>query len=246
MPAVDGVPDHVARALRRIAEQPVTSAEPENVVGHLRRLCGAAVMELSACGAGVSVVADGGLRGLMVASDPVSERVEELQLLLGEGPCVDALASRRPVLVGDLQATAMSRWPLYSPALYEDGVRAVFAFPLQVGAAQLGVLDIFRPQVGALSTDELRQAFTFAEIAVSVLVDSQDNAGSGATVGCLEDALEHHAVMFQAQGMVMVQLGVTLIEALARLRAYAFAEDRRLIDVAHDVVARTVIFKPDR
>lgn len=242
---VDGVPDYVARALRRIAEQPVTSAEPEGVVGHLQRLCGAAVLELSAHGVSVSVLAAGGLRGVTVASDPSTERIEELQLLLGEGACVDALASRQPVLVGDLNAMGMSRWPLYTPALYDDGIRAVFAFPLQVGAAQLGVLNIYRRCVGALSADALKQAFTFAEIAVSVLLDSQDNAMSGAAGDGLEEAVEHHAVLFQAQGTVMVQLGVTLVEALARIRAYAFAENRRLIDVAHDVVARTVIFKPD-
>ena len=182
----------------------------------------------------------------MVASDPLSERIEELQQLLGEGPGVDALATRRPVLVSDLGAAAMSRWPLYSVGVHDDGIRAVFAFPLQVGAAQVGVLVVVRAFAGPLSADELTQAFTFADVAVNVLLDAQDDAVPGTAADGLDEAIEHHAVLFQAQGMVMVQLGGTLVEALARMRAHAFAENRRLVDVAHDIVARTVFFEPDR
>ena len=49
--------------------------------------------------------------------------------------------------------------------------------------------------------------------------------------------LAHRAEVYQAQGMVMVDLGVTLAEAMARLRGHAYAENRYLSDVARDVVA---------
>jgi hypothetical protein len=182
----------------------------------------------------------------MVATDPITERIEELQLLLGEGPCVDALSTRRPVLVGELGDAATSRWPLYCSAAHGDGVRAMFAFPLQVGAAQLGVLDVFRTQVGTLSAGELVRAFGFAEHAVNALIEDRGDGAAGAMVDGLDEAVEHQAALFEAQGMVMVQLGVSLVEALARMRAYAFAENRRLSEVAVDIVARAVRFEPDR
>ena len=237
--------DDYSRVAAFIAQQPTTPDQPAGVVGMLQRLCGAAVHALSASGVGLSVMAANGIRGITAASDPVSERIEELQFLLGEGPCIDAFATRRPVLVPDLADGAMSRWPVYAPAVHADGVRAVFAFPLQVGAGLLGVLDVFRAKPGSLSGEELRHALTFADIAVTTLLDGQENAEPGATADGVDEAIRSKAEVYQAQGMVMVQLGVTLGEALARMRAYAFAENRRLDQVARDVVARKLRFDQD-
>ena len=101
------------------------------MLGLLQRLCAAAVRALSASGAGVSVMTKEGLRGLAVASDQASERIDELQFSLGEGPCMDAFSSSRPVLEPDLSGGGTARWPVYSAAAHAEGVRAVFAFPLQ-------------------------------------------------------------------------------------------------------------------
>jgi hypothetical protein len=214
--------------------------------GLLRRVCGVAVQALSASGAGVSMMtAQGGGRGVGAASDPGSARLEELQFTLGEGPCMDAYASRRPVLMSDLAAGAMTRWPAYAPAVHDNGVRAVFAFPLQIGAARLGVLDIFRDRAGALTADELRRAVVLADVTVAALLDQQEHQGADTSRTDLYEAIEDRAELFQAQGMVMVQLGVSIGEAMARMRAFAYAQDRRLGEVAHDVVARRLRFDPD-
>jgi GAF domain/ANTAR domain len=215
--------------------------------GLLRRVCGVAVQALSASGAGVSMMtAQGGGRGVVAASDPGSARLEELQFTLGEGPCVDAYASRRPVLISDLAGGAMARWPAYAPAVHDNGVRAVFAFPLQIGAARLGVLDVFRDRVGALTADELRRAVVLADVTVAALLDhhEQDDGGDAGRAD-LDEAIEDRAELFQAQGMVMVQLGISIGEAMARMRAYAYAENRRLGEVAHDIVARRLRFDQD-
>ena len=216
---------------------------PVGTVELLRRVCGAAAQALSASGAGISVMTEAGVRGATAASDPASERREELQFVLGEGPCRDAFATRRPVLIpdlGHLTGGAGKRWPFYTPAAHEGGLRAVFAFPLQVGAARLGVMDVFRERAGPLTGEELTDALIFADVTVAALLDRQD--GAGVTGVEEEDGDGYRAELFQAQGMVMVQLGVTLGEAMARLRAYAYAEDRRLGEVARDVVARRLRF----
>jgi hypothetical protein len=147
------------------------------------------------------------------------------------------------VLVPDISDGAIRRWPVYAPAILDAGIRAVFAFPLQVGAARLGALDVFRVRPGPLSRTELGQAFTFAEQAVTMLLDGQERAVDGPDG--LDGAIENRAELFQAQGMVMVQLRVTLAEALTRIRAYAYAEDRRLSEVAAAIVARRLRFDRD-
>jgi len=182
---------------------------------------------------------------LVAAADPASEHLEEMQFVLGEGPCVDASASRRPVLVARLGDEGPSRWPAYTAAAQEVGVKAVFAFPLQVGAAQLGVMDFFRTQEGHLSEPELGQAFAIADEAVAILLDGHDRAALDADGESAEGELAGPAELFQAQGMVMVQTGGTLVEAMARIRAYAYAENLRLIDVARAVVNRQLHFDRD-
>jgi hypothetical protein len=242
---VSGMDDQLAHVVALIAQQPPGPHAEDGVAGFLQRLCAAAVPALAASGAGLSVMAEDGLRGMTTASDPVTERIEELQFLLGEGPCIDAFAARRPMLVADLAEEAMS-WPVYVPAAYDRGVRAVFAFPLQVGAGRLGVLDVFRARPGPLSADELGQALSFAEVAVTSLLDGQADAGAGVAADGLDEAMDSRAALFQAQGMVMVQLGIPLAEALARMRAHAYADNRSLADVARDVVARRLRFDRDR
>lgn len=224
-----------------ISQEPAVDEDARGVAGWMRRLCGAAVRALSASGSGLTVMVKDGMRAVTAASDVATERLEELQLTLGEGPCIDAFALRRPVLIPDLTA-ATARWPVYVPAVDASGVRAVFAFPLQIGAARLGMFDVFRAETGMLTADELTLVLTFAEVAVATLLDGHNGARTGETGGWLDDPLGSRAELFQAQGMVMVQLGGNLAEAMARMRAYAYAHDRRLGEVALDIVARRLTF----
>lgn len=244
--AVSGMSEDVDRILALVAAEPTVDGAAAGVAGVLQRVCTAAARALSAFGVGMSVMADGGVRGVAAASDQACERLEDLQFVLGEGPCIDAFASRRPVLVPELGDDVMRRWPVYTPAVHEGGVRAVFAFPLQVGAARLGVLDVFRDHAGPLSADHLAQALAFAEAAVTTLLDGQERAQPGAAADGLDAAMDYGAALYQAQGMVMVQLGVTLTEALTRIRGYAFAHGRDVRDVARDIVARQLRLEPDQ
>jgi hypothetical protein len=150
------------------------------------------------------------------------------------------------VLVADLlTAEASRRWPLFVPAAADRGVGAVFAFPVAAGAARFGVLDLYRRSAGPLSSAELADALAYAD-AILVLA-LYDRGGLEAGVEMLTDGdlSERRAEVHQAAGMASVQLGVTVVDALARLRAYAFVHDRGLAEVAADVVARRLRFSPD-
>lgn len=247
MIAVNDSSARVAQANRLIDQEPPTTESAPGAIGRLERLCSALTRVLPAKGVGISLITDeqqGG--GTLAASDKASRALEELQFALGEGPCIDAYALRRPVLEPNLETNGIRLWPGYAPAARKHGVRAVFAFPLQVGAACAGALDIYRAETGLLTRDALAQAFTFTDVAMGLVVDSQARAAATKSPTHLDDALAHRLEVYQAQGMVMVDLGVGIEEAMARLRAHAYAEGRPIRDVAKDIVAGNLVLDRDQ
>ncbi|CAA9372329.1 MAG: hypothetical protein AVDCRST_MAG60-127 [uncultured Nocardioides sp.] len=229
-----------------IAAEPVQDGDKPDLGGWMQRLCRAATSDLAASGVGMSVMSPGGGFSVLASSSAAAEVVEQLQFTLGEGPCLDAYADGRPVLVRDLSEAA-PRWPGYVPAAHELGVRAVFSFPLQVGAARLGAMDVFRHQAGPLPQLLLLRSLAFADAAMMALLAAQESshAKEPSVLDVLGTAIEDSFLVYQAQGMIQVQLGVSLAEAMARLRAYAYAHDLPLNEVASDVVARKMMFEPD-
>lgn len=235
--------NQVAWVRELVSHEVALDGDKPAMAGWLQRMCRAAVRDLPAMGVGISLLSEGSDPVAVAASSEESAVIEELQFAMAEGPCIDAVASRIPVLVPDLSATASATWPGYAPAAHDHGVRAVFAFPLQIGSVQLGALDVYRDDTGSLSEDTLVRALTFAEVALQELLDAGERPGDA--VDAIEDATGNHFEIYQAQGMVMVQLGVSAREALARLRAHAYTHDQRLRDVARDVIERRLSLESD-
>ncbi|WP_195908225.1 GAF and ANTAR domain-containing protein [Nostocoides sp. HKS02] len=235
-----------AARLRRLVDAEPPLVEDHGLAGRLDRICRAAVRVLPADGAGVTIM-DGDARpaGPIAASSPRFRRLEEIQFTLGEGPCVEASAARSPVLEESLATSGGRRWPGYAAAAQEQGVAAVFAFPIQVGAARLGALDLYRNEEGSLSPAAVADALGLASICLNTLLSAQEVATDGDATTVLGDPLRHSAVVFQAQGVVMMQLGVPLAEAMLRLRAHAYSQGRALGEVARDVVAGTLVLARD-
>jgi hypothetical protein len=223
-----------------IAAEPALPEDAPAVTGWLQRLCRAAERDLAAFGVGVSLFPRDGEPLPAAGSSEVVVALEELQFTLGEGPCISAYDAWRPVLVPDLMEQARSTWMAYAPAAHDMGVQAVFSFPLQLGAARLGAMDVYREETGSLTPASVARALTFAEVAMRWLLFAQQLDDDLTVDGLLTDA-DRTFVVYQAQGMVMAQLGVRADAALARLRAYAFAEQRPLGEVASDIVARKIV-----
>ncbi|HTD08413.1 MAG TPA: GAF and ANTAR domain-containing protein [Solirubrobacteraceae bacterium] len=216
----------------------MADADPGGTASMVDRVCGAAGTLLSLSGAGVSLMADGELRGTAGVSEAGIEAVQELQLTLGEGPCVDAWRDMEPVLEADLADPVQVRWPAFAHAGVQAGVRAVFAFPLQLGAVGLGVLVLYRDRPAMLGDDELALGLVLAEVATQTILGLQAGAPADELHVLLADEPAHWAEIHQATGIVSVQLEVSLDEAFVRLRSFAFADDRPLREVAEDIVAR--------
>ena len=206
-------------------------------------VCAVAVSSAQLSGSWVVAARGGDPDFVMCVTDPVSEQLAELQLTLGEGPCHDVLASAAPVLAGDLgDAEFARRWPAFTPAACQLGAGAVFAFPLIIGAIRAGVLGLYRGAPGPLPDRQLGDLLVLADAATVMLLAGADgdagDGGGAALDGQAPDLALHRAEIDQATGMLTVQLGVPVAEAFSRLRAYAYSQDRRLADVAGDIVAR--------
>lgn len=207
-----------------------------------KRLCEVCAEATGTTGAGIMLMSGDVPRGSVCTTDDVSELIEQLQYDLGEGPCVDAYQNDRPVLEPDLARPVTSRWPAFSGPAVEAGVGAVFGFPLQVGAARLGALNLYCEQPGPLTDEQHADALVMADIAAQAVLVLQADAPPGKLAGELEAGSDFHYVVHQAAGMVAAQLEASVGQALIRLRAYAFGNDRRLTEVAADVVSRKLRF----
>jgi hypothetical protein len=194
-------------------------------------------------GAGIMLMSGDLPRGSACSSNPTSALIEELQFTMGEGPCIDAYHHDRPVLEPDLADPETPRWPGFTSSAVDAGARAVFGFPMQVGAVRLGALNLYRDQPGDLTDDQHADGLVMAGVAARELLAMQAQAPPGALAAELEAGSNFRFVVHQATGMIAAQLDVSVAEAMIRLRAYAFANGRLLSDVADDVVERRLRFE---
>jgi hypothetical protein len=227
-----------ARLLRILAR---LEAGASPVLGPAR-LCEGCADIMAMTGAGIMLMSGDVPRGSICSSNAVSARIEELQYTLGQGPCVDAYEHDQAVFEPDLAAAGVRRWVAFTPGAVEAGARAVFGFPLRVGAVRIGALNLYRDSPGPLDDDQHADALVLAGVAARAVLDMQAGAPPGMLGAELEAGSDFRLVVHQASGMVSAQLGVSVGEALVRLRAHAFAHDRPLGAVAIDVVARRLRF----
>lgn len=222
------------------------AAREENAGLSLRHAVLACARALSAVGAGVSLNRDGGEPNEpILATSVLSEGLEELQYTLGEGPCRDVVGVMGAVLVADLGGiVAAQRWPMFAATAAEQGVRAMFVFPMRIGTARLGVLSVYRAQAGPLRPRELTDGLAYAEAATSLALDGRGAAADLQQV--IEAAFaSRRAEVHQAAGMVAAGTHVTVTDALALMRGHAYGSARGLHEVAADIVAGRLVLRTD-
>jgi hypothetical protein len=222
----------------------VRGAQPVEIPA---RLCMVAVKLLPVIGASVSLRA-GGMPVQLSASSDQASYMSEVQATLGDGPCMYAAETGAPVLASDLTSGPDTRrWPVFAQQATAAGVQAVYSVPLGNDAVCVGTLDLYRATPGELTDRDLRTAQLVASVmtvALMALPRGEENVQGGGEPWLSGLAADHDEV-YQAIGMIMVQLGVGSDEALARLRADAFANNRTALEVARDVVSHRKRFDRD-
>lgn len=198
-------------------------------------------------GLAVSLVTGDNLTEPMWCSDATTRHIDELQFTLGEGPGPDAARTGAMTWAPDLARVPFARWPALAMEAPDLDARALFCFPMSIGAISVGVLTAVRRTPGPMTAQQIDDATILA----AALTARCLAGGSGPDPGpseapSLPDSSHslRHAVVHQATGMLSVQLALPLPQALLRLRAHAYSSGRSLTDVAQDVVDRRLRLDP--
>jgi hypothetical protein len=169
----------------------------------------------------------------------------ELEITVGEGPCVDASRFSGAIEEVELASSSSSRWLAYSPAAEAAGARAVFGFPLCIGAICLGALSLYRDRPGPLTEAQASDAYLMASVAARAVLSMQ----AGAPRDMIGDELEREGTfdfaVHQAAGMVSVQGSMSVGDALVAVRAHAFANDCTSSALSVRIVARELCLDPE-
>lgn len=176
--------------------------------------------------------------GPICVSDDNVAALEDLQYTVGQGPCRDAFQSGIFVHAPQLDTDASLRWPSFVSLARSSGFGAVFAYPLITAGAKVGVLTLYQHAEGDLSDEQHGDSMAMAEVLTETVLSLQADAPLGTLAPGLDDAVQYRAEIYQASGMIAIQLSIPAAEALLRIRAYAFANDQTVAATAALIVAR--------
>jgi hypothetical protein len=201
------------------------------------RLAHAVARVLPVDGAGISLFFADDRRLPVGASDTIAEEVERLQFTVGEGPCLSAHAEGRPIVADE--TTIASRWPaFYDALLSRTPVRGTISLPLPGGLRGIGALDLYVVPPRDVGTLGLQDALAVAdEVAALLQAQSRADRRTGDAPAWVDaPPTDRRAIVWQAMGYVNAGLQLDSQDALAILRAHAYAEGGDLDDVAREVV----------
>ncbi len=209
------------------------------------RLCQACRHVLGVSGTGLTLMAGTSTGPLCATSDEVGA-LEEVQYTAGEGPCREAFNSRRTVSAPLLDDAAFARWPSFVEAARRYGIGAVFAYPMTSKGRPVGVMTLYQRAPGGLSVQQHEDSVALAEVLTETVLSLQRQADPGELGPGLDGAGSYRAEIHQAVGMLAVQLGIPIDDAMIRLRAHALANDVALSELSVDIVAGRTALPDDR
>lgn len=226
--------EHVEATLIEFAD---TLVSDYDLIDYLDRLLERSAEVLGADGGGVLLDQagdrEGGLRLLAYTDERIRE-LEERELALAEGPCLESHHRREPVAATDLTRT--QQWPEFAPVALAAGFQAVFAFPMRLRGSAIGALNLYRRQPGAVSPADVATAQAFADMATIGILHQRALGEAQALAHQLQTALHSRVVIEQAKGIAAERLSCHPEEAYEAIRWFSRNHNRRLREVAAAVI----------
>jgi GAF domain-containing protein len=178
-------------------------------------------------------IAEVGRQCRIVPKAESSELARQVDLLMqetGQGPCLDAIWENQTVRVDDTAAEL--RWPKFSRRAAEADVRSMLSFQLYVAGGNLGALNVYSSRPGAFSDESEHVGLLVATHAAVALAGVQRRDQ-------LEDAVDTRDLIGRAIGIVMERYTITGDRAFATLTRLSQQSNRKLRDIAAEIVRDT-------
>jgi hypothetical protein len=186
-------------------------------------------------GVGILLRSPAGGIEVATANSDAGRAVEQLEADLAEGPCTECMFAGEQILAPDLAATA-DRYPRFVPRALEVGIRSIHAFPMNIRGEQLGSMDVVATEVVHLEAGQLATAQLLADVAISYLTNSRLLHEKTTLASQLQHALDSRVIIEQAKGILAERHNLTVTAAFDRLRQYARSNQRKLHEVATQIV----------
>ena len=223
----------LARTLVGLADTLVADFD---VVELLTLLADSCVDVLDVGAAGLMLAAPDGKLRVMASSSEAMRVLELFEIQAQQGPCLDCFRTGKPVINQDLVATR-DRWPRFTTEALAAGFHSVHALPMRLRGRVIGALNLFHPEPGAMRQADVDAAQAFADVATIAILQHRAAAEAHALNEQLNGALNTRIVIEQAKGVVAERQGVDMERSFATLRNHARNHNRRLAEVATDVIA---------
>ena len=225
--------DRVSRAFVALADSLVDDYDIIDLLDQLTAHC---VSLLAADSAGV-LLGDARRELRVVASSSEdAQTMDLLQLQSDQGPCLDSYQSLTQVRIPDL-ADAADRWPAFVTMVERHGgYRSVHAIPLRLRGQAIGALNLFHRNPGALPEPDLALAQALADVATIGILSERSIRHGEVLAEQLQTALNSRVVIEQAKGVIAHSLGIAVDTAFERLRRYSRTNNRRLAEVAREII----------
>lgn len=216
-----------AQLLRLLAESP----ELDGFLTATVRLAAKAVPAAAACG--LTVRRDG-QAFTAAGSDAFAAQVDEIQYATDEGPCLDAIRTGEPIEVDDLAGE--SRWELFRPRAIAHGAASSLSHPLAVTGQVVAALNLYATRRDAFGPTDRDLAEALAAHCATALAVILRQAEQALVQQQLDDAMRSRSVIDQAIGILMAQRRCTAGEAFDLLRQASQHRNRKLRQVAADII----------
>lgn len=221
----------VARTVRDLR---ATLPEADDLLVGLQRVTEATRTVLDVDGAGLTLVHEDGPPRWVAATDAAMELLEHVQHDFGEGPYLQAFAQDRAISIQDLQAAPA--WTRIAAVVGQLHVAGVLSVPVRLAGQPVGTLDVYSTQPRPWTARELEAVAEFAAVAAELVTAGVELANRELEVAQLRQALTNRVWIEQAKGVLAATRGTGPDAAFQQLRATARATNRKLAEVAQEVV----------
>lgn len=220
--------DDLREQMADLARELESQDDPAQTLQHV---VDAAVELVDGCeAASVSLASRKGEITTNTSTSAALARADELQVVLGEGPCIDAVWESKLITVADLRSE--DRWPDWTPRIIDElGFLSMTCVRLFTDRDLVGALNLFSRESNAFSEEAVDIAVTVAAHAAVAVADAAKIAG-------LQVAIDNRTLIGQATGLAMAYYGLSAPQGFSVLRRLSNERNVKLVEVARGMVTQ--------